>query len=117
MARHHEFGKWGEDIAAAYILRKGYRILHRHWTCQWGELDCVAERDGKIIFFEVKTRRHLVLESLTYTKKKHLLRSLQIYLKRYGRRFTDCQVDFIGIETSGLHPKITHLENVLEARI
>ena len=29
MAAHNELGKWGEDLAAAYLQEKGYEILER----------------------------------------------------------------------------------------
>lgn len=29
MAAHNELGKWGEDVAAAYLERKGYTIVER----------------------------------------------------------------------------------------
>ena len=40
MAEHNEFGKEGEEEAAAYLIDKGYSIRHRNWHC--GKKD----RDG-----------------------------------------------------------------------
>ena len=31
MAEHNDLGKWGEDLAADYLQRKGYMILERDW--------------------------------------------------------------------------------------
>ena len=31
MAEHNEFGKEGEEEAAAYLIDKGYSIRHRNW--------------------------------------------------------------------------------------
>lgn len=33
MAEHNEFGKEGEEEAAAYLIDKGYSIRHRNWHC------------------------------------------------------------------------------------
>ena len=42
MAEHNEFGKEGEEEAAAYLIDKGYSIRHRNWHCGKKELDIVA---------------------------------------------------------------------------
>lgn len=34
MADHNEFGRIGEDIAAKFLLEKGYKILERNWIYQ-----------------------------------------------------------------------------------
>lgn len=49
-------GVWGEIYAARYLRDNGYRILNTNYVCRFGELDIVAENDGKICFVEVKTR-------------------------------------------------------------
>ena len=60
MAAHNELGKWGEDLAAAYLEQKGYTIMERDWKSGRRDIDIIA-RDGNIVVFvEVKTRRSSV---------------------------------------------------------
>ena len=56
MAAHNELGKEGELLAANHLQSEGYVIRHRNWRCGHKELDIVAEKDGTLVFVEVKTR-------------------------------------------------------------
>ena len=51
-----EQGRRGEDLAVAFLLEQGYRILQRNWREKTGEIDIIAETDEFIVFVEVKTR-------------------------------------------------------------
>jgi putative endonuclease len=57
MATKDELGRAGEERAAQYLSRRGYRILDRNWRCAQGEIDIVAENGERITVIEVKTRR------------------------------------------------------------
>ena len=48
-------GEIGENIAAKFLMKHGFAILDRNYTKKWGELDIVAEKEGKIYFIEVKS--------------------------------------------------------------
>ena len=49
-------GAWGEDYAAAYLRRHGYRILARNYSCRFGEIDIIASDRHYVVFVEVKLR-------------------------------------------------------------
>lgn len=49
-------GAWGEDCAAAYLRRRGYRILARNYSCRFGEIDIIAADRHYVVFVEVKLR-------------------------------------------------------------
>ena len=48
-------GEIGENIATKFLVKHGYIILERNYTKKWGELDIVAEKEGKVYFIEVKS--------------------------------------------------------------
>ena len=49
-------GAWGEDRAAEFLAREGYRILERNYRCPLGEMDIIAREGRTVVFVEVKTR-------------------------------------------------------------
>lgn len=53
---NHQFGQLGEDIAASYLVKKGYKIHQRNYRFGRVELDIITEYKGEIVFVEVKTR-------------------------------------------------------------
>ena len=55
--RRQRTGELGEEIAARRLREAGYRILERKHRTPHGEIDLVCERDGTLIFVEVRTRR------------------------------------------------------------
>jgi putative endonuclease len=55
-SHNQQFGKLGEDIAAEYLEKKGYKILSRNYRCGRVELDIICEVNKEIVFVEVKTR-------------------------------------------------------------
>jgi putative endonuclease len=49
-------GREGEDSAAQFLAKKGYKILERNYSTRSGEIDLVALHNGELVFVEVKTR-------------------------------------------------------------
>jgi len=51
-----ELGLKGEEIAAAYLTKEGYKILARNWYYDHKEIDIIARQGDEIVIVEVKTR-------------------------------------------------------------
>ncbi len=49
-------GRYGEELAAAYLADAGLDIIERNWRCRDGEIDLVAREGPVLVFVEVKTR-------------------------------------------------------------
>lgn len=121
-------GRLGEEIAARYLIGKKYRLVTRNFYIRGGEIDLIAEKDGIIVFVEVKMRSTLLFgeggEALTRAKKQHLLRAIFSYLGgsgrdgKSGRKSPSAwRLDLIDIlyEKSSRTAHVRHLPNILEA--
>ena len=75
MARHNDFGKWGEDLAAKYLEERDFEILERNWRHERKEVDIIAQTDDTLYFVEVKTRHgeEWNAEEAITSKKRALL--------------------------------------------
>lgn len=98
-------GRRGEDLAAGYLRRCGYRILATSYRCELGEIDLVARAPatdgGAIVFVEVKTRRSAdrgdPWQAVGRTKQRKIARLALAFLK--SRKLLDRPVrfDVVGI--------------------
>ena len=52
-----ELGFFAEHYAAEYLKSKGYNIVGHNYRKPWGEIDIIAEKEGVIIFVEVKANK------------------------------------------------------------
>jgi putative endonuclease len=80
-----QLGHWGEERAAAWYLKRGYRVIERNWRTAQGEIDLLCRRDGVLVVCEVKTRRtdHFgsPAEAVTRAKQHRLRRLATAYLQ------------------------------------
>jgi putative endonuclease len=53
---HLEVGRRGEQAAAEFLARRGYRVVGRGFLARRGEIDLVCRRGDRLVLVEVKTR-------------------------------------------------------------
>ncbi len=53
--KNKEIGRIGEEIAANYLIKKGFIILSKNYLKKWGEIDIVSRETNNVHFIEVKT--------------------------------------------------------------
>ena len=70
--------------AAAYLKKKGYRILEANFRCRFGEIDLIARDGAYLVFIEVKYRSSLKdgdsLEAVNRGKQRKIIRVAEYYL-------------------------------------
>ncbi|MEI7491523.1 MAG: YraN family protein [Bacteroidota bacterium] len=85
MSKSYDLGKKGEDLAAEYLLSKGYKILARNFRAGKAELDIVAFDGKTLVIVEVKTRNTNYFgepeQWVTPSKQKLLIRAANAYVK------------------------------------
>lgn len=95
-------GKRGEDVACAELARRGYAILARRYRTRFGEIDIVSERNGAVVFVEVKarrtSRRGLAAESIPFWKRRRIAAMAVDYLAWTGRLNRRCRFDVVAID-------------------
>ena len=50
-------GRWGEELAAEYLRKHGYKIIAMGYRTRMGEIDIIAEKRKYLVFVEVKLRK------------------------------------------------------------
>ena len=116
MAAHNELGKWGEDIAATYLKKKGFEIIERDWKSGHHDLDIVAKDGNTLVIVEVKTRRNRLFgnpeEAIDYKKRKSLQSAINHYIKSHctGQEVRFDIISIVGM--IGSQPERDHIIDV-----
>lgn len=112
------FGRWGEDVAAAYLEKEGCKILGRRVRPnRHDEIDIVARDGDSIAFVEVKSRRDESFggpAAAVGSDKRHALnRAATAYLRRSGfpKYFYRFDVIEVVAEPGTTEPVIRHLRD------
>ena len=113
-----ERGNWGEEKAANFLKRRGYKIIDRNCRYRQGEIDIVAQKNDLIVFVEVKLRKNAdyaeAREFVTPAKQQRVIAAAQMWLQQ-----NDCELqprfDVIEIYApngeKSLSVKVNHLIN------
>jgi putative endonuclease len=98
-------GTRAEDLAADYLLGKGYTIVTRRWHARGGELDLVALDGDVLVFVEVKARSgrwSTPEEAISEVKIERFLEAVRQYSAETGQTEREARYDVIAIDPSGI---------------
>lgn len=113
-----KLGDLGEEYAAQFLKRNGYRILTRRYRCRYGEIDIIAREKNVLVFVEVRsksdTNHGLPYETINYAKRKHIERVAVEFQKRYRLLDYDCRFDCVSA-LFGDNYKLKHIELIKDA--
>lgn len=100
-------GTHGEEIACAYLQKRGLRLIQRNYRAGRYEIDLVMREGETLVFVEVKARSGkgaiLGREAVNRTKQRHIITAAQLYLKQNNAfddtvRFDVAEVDLLSGE-------------------
>ncbi len=108
-------GRQAEDVAAAYLVKQGYKIRERNWRTRYCEIDIVAEKQSCVYFVEVKYRISKLqgegFDYITVKKLRQMARAAEFWL-------SSCQWEgscsLAAIEVAGLEFEVTGFTNDIE---
>ena len=115
MAEHNDLGKWGEDVALAYLLDQGYRLLDRNWHQGHRDLDLIMQQDDTLVIVEVRTRRNNLFmdpeQTVDALKMLSLSKAANAYI-RLHRISLNIRFDMVAITgTPSSDFTINHIED------
>lgn len=115
------FGFKGETIVASYLKKNGYKIIKKNYSCCFGEIDIIAQKDEFVAFVEVKTRRKKYFEIcdvVNKSKQRKIIKTAKVFLSKYSSwfeekvfRFDVATVLCTDIENDENSYKIEYIEN------
>jgi len=102
-SNYGKIGLAGEDRVAQWLKSNGWQILHRRFSCLWGEVDIIAQYDNETLtpeptsinrktallaFIEVKTRSAGNWDaggkdSVTTNKQRKILIAAEMFLAKH----------------------------------
>lgn len=117
MRRTAALGRYGEEVAVAYLQHQGMTVIERNWRCEVGEIDIVAREGSTLVICEVKTRSSTdfgaPVQHLTPRKMRRLRQLAYRWLVERQVHAPALRIDAIGVVQAATGaPIIDHLRGV-----
>ncbi len=114
MAYHNELGKYGEQLAADFLLKNGYEVLERNFIFQKAEIDIIAQKEKELIIVEVKTRNSAFFgdpqDFVSNAKIKLLVKAANEYVISNNLDI-EVRFDIISVIKNKQTEQLEHFEN------
>lgn len=112
-------GRTGEQVAASFLIDRGYRVLAKNQRTPMGELDLVCRTEEGVVVVEVKARSGdqcgSALEAIGPRKARRLRASAIWWLSEQG--FLPCTLRFdavlVALDAQGLPRTLEHVKDIL----
>lgn len=106
------FGQSGEEQAANFLKKLGYKIIERNFRTKFGEIDLIAIDQDTVVYIEVKTRSNQAFgrpeEAVGFHKLEHLKKAAAIYRSQTEKLPEGERIDVVAIDNG----EVEHFKNV-----
>jgi putative endonuclease len=112
-------GRTGEQVAASFLVERGYRVLAKNQHTPLGELDLVCRTAAQVVVVEVKARSGdqygSALEAIGPRKARRLRAAAMWWLSEQG--MLPCALRFdavlVALDGFGLPCSLEHVKDIL----
>lgn len=118
VASKKKIGATGEELAAEYLMKKGWKILDKNWRFgKIGEIDLIFLYEEQLIFVEVKSRTSVYggygEDNVTEEKLETIAELMDLYIQENpDLENLALRLDLMIVEMFKLTPRFKHIEDV-----
>ena len=117
--QRRELGDEAEDATVRFLAAQGYRIRARNFSCRYGELDVVAEKDDTVCFVEVRMRSTAAWgdpsHTVSFGKQRRVVKAALHYMFQHDLSQRMIRFDVVSVVGRGTSARVEHLPNAFDA--
>jgi putative endonuclease len=114
-----ERGRAAEDVAAAWLARRGYTVLARNHATPRGEVDLVCREGEVLCFVEVRSRSSGAWgspeETVTRRKALRVVAAATDWALRHGGLEQPMRFDVVAVRTGAGDPQVELFRGAFDA--
>jgi putative endonuclease len=111
-------GRHAEDMAAEYLINKGYVVLERNWRYKHYEIDIIAENNDVLVVVEVKFRSYNTYGEpevfVNKQKQKYLTEAINAYIQQKNID-KEVRFDIVSVGFKNKSLQVHHIEDAFYA--
>ncbi len=112
-------GREAEDLAAAWLSERGYRLLDRNHAHRGGEVDLVCDAGGVLCFVEVRSRTGVAQggpeETVDRRKARRVVLAATDWALRNGGVEREIRFDVVAVTFGDGTPRVAHFPGAFDA--
>lgn len=110
-----ERGRRAERAAAAYLARRGLRLVEKNYRIRAGEIDLVMTHGCELVFIEVRFRSRSDFgdgaATVDYNKQQRLIRAAESFLLHRTSNVAPCRFDVVSVTRTGYRLRFEWIRN------